>query len=153
MIFALALFFLSIGLANVLFWPRVTAGERSDQGGVAVCIPARNEEGNLGDCLSSVLAQGENVTEVWVYDDHSTDRTAAIAASTGDARVRLVESCRSPAGLVRQDFCVRGDGESRRVPVDPFLRCRRPLITPGLCAYVVRSASAAVDLLILLAAL
>ena len=104
MIFALALFFLTIGLANVLFWPRVRRARDSDSGGLAVCIPARNEEANLGDCLSSVLAQGESVTEVWVYDDHSTDRTAAIAASTGDSRVRVLAPVDLPPGWYGKTF-------------------------------------------------
>lgn len=54
---------------------------------VSVIIPARNEEGGLGACLSSVLEQGGVSKEVIVVDDGSTDRTAAIAASFPGVRV------------------------------------------------------------------
>lgn len=54
---------------------------------LTVIVPARNEEDCLGDCLRSLVAQSEDVFELgkdWeliVVDDHSTDRTAAIARS------------------------------------------------------------------------
>jgi glycosyltransferase involved in cell wall biosynthesis len=46
---------------------------------VSVIIPARNEEANIGRCLRSILAQQGIAFQVIVVDDHSTDRTAAIA--------------------------------------------------------------------------
>jgi glycosyltransferase involved in cell wall biosynthesis len=54
---------------------------------LSVIIPARNEEDCLGDCLRSLVSQSESGWELgrdWeilVIDDHSTDRTYAIAAS------------------------------------------------------------------------
>jgi glycosyltransferase involved in cell wall biosynthesis len=54
---------------------------------LTVIIPARNEEDCLGRCLESLVAQSEKLFklgrdwEVIVVDDHSTDRTAEIAAS------------------------------------------------------------------------
>ena len=44
---------------------------------VSVVVPARNEEGNIADCVRSLLAQGREV-EIIVADDGSQDRTAAI---------------------------------------------------------------------------
>lgn len=46
----------------------------------SVIIPARNEAGNIGALLKSILAQtySHNLFEVIVVDDHSTDETAAV---------------------------------------------------------------------------
>ena len=90
MIFGLAIFFFIIGLLNALFWPRARAKGPLADGGLTVCIPARDEEANLQDCLNSVFLQGTCVTQILVYDDHSTDRTAAIGRSMGDERVRVL---------------------------------------------------------------
>ena len=52
---------------------------------LTVIVPARNEEDSLGTCLRSLVSQSEEIFELgkdWdliVVDDHSTDRTAAIA--------------------------------------------------------------------------
>lgn len=104
MILPLALFFLAVAIANALFWPRVRKARSLAGGGLSVLIPARNEEHNLGDCLKSVLVQGKEVSEVLVYDDHSTDSTALIAASTGDARVRVLTPSELPAGWFGKTF-------------------------------------------------
>lgn len=48
---------------------------------VSVLIPARNEEENIGKCLSFILAQDYNNIEVLVFDDQSTDRTSEIVKS------------------------------------------------------------------------
>ena len=46
---------------------------------VSVVVPARNEEACLADCLSTLSGQQGPTYEVIVVDDHSTDRTRAIA--------------------------------------------------------------------------
>jgi glycosyltransferase involved in cell wall biosynthesis len=54
---------------------------------LTVIVPARNEEGCLGACLESLVAQSEDVFKLgrdWdliVVDDQSTDRTSEIARS------------------------------------------------------------------------
>jgi len=55
----------------------------------SIIIPAYNEENFISGCLDSVLDQtnGSPPYEVLVVDNHSTDRTAAMAASRG---VRVV---------------------------------------------------------------
>ncbi len=45
---------------------------------VSVLIPARNEEKNIEKCVDSVVNQGEIVSEIIIYDDHSTDKTKDI---------------------------------------------------------------------------
>jgi chlorobactene glucosyltransferase len=45
---------------------------------LSVLIPARNEEHNIGPCLSAVLQQDYPLLEIIVIDDASTDQTGAI---------------------------------------------------------------------------
>jgi hypothetical protein len=48
---------------------------------VSVIVPARNEEACLASCLHSLVEQSASSHEIIVVDDHSTDRTRAIAQS------------------------------------------------------------------------
>jgi cellulose synthase/poly-beta-1,6-N-acetylglucosamine synthase-like glycosyltransferase len=50
---------------------------------ISVIIPARNEEGGIKTCLESITKQTypENLFEILVIDDHSTDNTASIVRS------------------------------------------------------------------------
>ncbi|HYH55477.1 MAG TPA: glycosyltransferase, partial [Anseongella sp.] len=52
---------------------------------VSVLIAARNEEQAIGRCLNAVFSQEypPHLLEVIVIDDHSTDRTAEVAAVFG----------------------------------------------------------------------
>jgi cellulose synthase/poly-beta-1,6-N-acetylglucosamine synthase-like glycosyltransferase len=58
---------------------------------ISVIIPARNEEANIGHCLTSLLQQyyPPALLEIIVVNDHSTDRTAEIVQSYAP-RVRLI---------------------------------------------------------------
>ena len=47
---------------------------------VSVIIPARNEENNLSKLLDSLKNSDLKPDEIIVIDDHSTDKTAEIAA-------------------------------------------------------------------------
>lgn len=57
---------------------------------VSVVIPAYNQAAYLREALASALAQTHRELEVVVVDDGSTDDTAQVCASFGDARVRYV---------------------------------------------------------------
>ncbi|MCA9288575.1 MAG: glycosyltransferase [Phycisphaerales bacterium] len=67
---------------------------------VSVCVPARNEEANIGACVRSLLAQDMRAIEVVVYDDQSTDATPGILAGLAaeDPRVRLAQTSPLPGG-------------------------------------------------------
>jgi glycosyltransferase involved in cell wall biosynthesis len=54
---------------------------------VQIFIPARNEQAAIGRCLESVLAQQGIAFQITVIDDHSSDRTRAIAESFAGVRV------------------------------------------------------------------
>ena len=83
-----------------LRWYRAPGVEAVDGVRVAVLIPARNEERNIGACVESVLDGRGAETEVLVLDDASTDRTAEIVREIAlrNARVRLVEGRALPLG-------------------------------------------------------
>jgi chlorobactene glucosyltransferase len=63
---------------------------------ISVCVPARNEERNIGRCVESILAQDYPNFEVIVLDDRSTDRTPEIL------RDLLLESDGLPSTLKQQ---------------------------------------------------
>jgi hypothetical protein len=69
---------------------------------VSVLIPARNEAAKIAACVRSWMAQDYPGFEVLVYDDDSTDDTAAVAAEAaagaGRARMRVVRGGRLPLG-------------------------------------------------------
>jgi len=64
----------------------------ADEPLVSVCIPARNEEANIEQCVRSLLAGTSKRIEVLVYNDQSTDRTGEILArlAAEDPRVKAV---------------------------------------------------------------
>ncbi len=59
---------------------------------ISIIIPARNEEENIQACLKSVTSQTypENLFEVIVIDDFSTDNTSAIVNSYAEKNVTLI---------------------------------------------------------------
>ncbi len=60
--------------------PVLPAGSPVEPLSVSVLIPARNEESTLPHLLDGLARQSLRPLEVIVVDDHSTDRTTAIAA-------------------------------------------------------------------------
>ena len=65
---------------------------------LAIIIPAHNEEGFIGRCLDSFVAQSRRPDSLVVVDDGSTDNTAQIAASyqTQYPWIRLVQQSSAP---------------------------------------------------------
>lgn len=57
---------------------------------VSVCVPARNEERGIQNCLRSLLQQDYPRFEVIVVDDHSTDRTRELIQSLAEQDSRLL---------------------------------------------------------------
>lgn len=88
-----------LALLNALLFLRLRKGQQTKMR-VSVLIPARNEERTLSSCIRSVLAQGDVVAEVLIYDDESSDRTQHIARQwcERDSRVRVVETVSLPDG-------------------------------------------------------
>lgn len=85
---------------NVMAWPHARAAGPVRPGSVSVLIPARNEAAHIAACLDAALAGGASIREIVVYDDRSTDETAAIVGAYAyrDPRVRLVAGEELPRG-------------------------------------------------------
>ncbi|MEL6824229.1 MAG: glycosyltransferase family A protein, partial [Calditrichota bacterium] len=84
---------LGITLSNVLFAPMLkNAPSPGKTPTVSVLIPARNEEMNIGNCLTSLSAQTYPSLEIIVLDDQSSDKTTTIVQqhSLKDNRIRLI---------------------------------------------------------------
>lgn len=59
---------------------------------VTAIVPARNEEGDIENCIESLLAQERVDMEIIAIDDHSRDRTGEILdrIAARDARLRVI---------------------------------------------------------------
>ena len=84
-------------LRQLRILPSVT--DSADAGpSLSVLIPARDEAGRIGHCLTSLRAQvGVDVAEIVVLDDRSSDGTAQVVRHhLDDPRMRLVTSAGEP---------------------------------------------------------
>jgi chlorobactene glucosyltransferase len=88
-------------------WPRVS-----------ILVPARNEAGNIGPCVRSLLAQRYPDFEVLVLDDHSSDRTWQILSclAAEDDRLQLFRGQPLPEGWLGKHWAChqlaqRADGQ------------------------------------------
>jgi glycosyltransferase involved in cell wall biosynthesis len=74
--------------------------DKADPPLVSAILPAKDEEGNLAECLVSVRRQTYPNLEILVVDDRSTDRTGAIARGIAatDPRIRVLRIDRLPPG-------------------------------------------------------
>ena len=83
---------------------------------VSICIPARNEALNIGDCVQAALASDWPELEVIVVDDRSEDGTGDVArdAANGDSRLRVVDGVEPPIGWAGKPWaCFRAAKESK----------------------------------------
>jgi Glycosyl transferase family 2 len=87
---------------------------------VSVIVPARNEEACLGACLQSLVFQNDATRndaarlEIIVVDDHSTDRTRAIASSFSTKLVRVIDAGPLPAGWTGKNNAVTTGSRAAR---------------------------------------
>jgi chlorobactene glucosyltransferase len=91
---------LTITLLNLVWWPRGRRRGLPDRS-VSILIPARDEAPRIERCVRAALACA-GATEVVVYDDQSTDDTAAIVEriAAEDPRMKLVRGAPLPPGWV-----------------------------------------------------
>ena len=73
---------------------------------VSVLVPARNEERNIGNCVSSLLAQDYPSKEIIVLDDDSSDQTASIveAMAAENQGLTLVKGKPLPPGWIGKNY-------------------------------------------------
>jgi cellulose synthase/poly-beta-1,6-N-acetylglucosamine synthase-like glycosyltransferase len=93
----------------------------SDAPLVSVLVPVRNEAANIGPCLESLLAQDYPSLEIIVFDDDSTDGSAAIVRSLGDGRVRLMVGDAVPEGWTGKNWACHRLSERARGDVLCFV--------------------------------
>ncbi|MCU6709997.1 glycosyltransferase [Paenibacillus sp. J5C_2022] len=94
-------------LWNLSQLPRMAAQAGRLGATLSVLIPARNEEGNIADCLhAAIAAAGDHEVEIIVLDDGSVDRTAELVqeAAASDARVRYAVGSALPPGWTGKCF-------------------------------------------------
>ena len=78
---------------------------------VSVCLPARNEAATVGPIVATLrddLLRPGVIDEIVVIDDHSTDRTAAVARRAGAPVVGAAEIL--PTGTARATARARSCG-------------------------------------------
>lgn len=94
---ALALLGTAHAAVNARLMRRPEPGETTTRT-MSVLVPARDEATTIAACVRALLAQ--DVAEILVLDDCSTDGTAdlARAAAVGDPRVRVLAGSPLPAG-------------------------------------------------------
>lgn len=97
---------LLVSVVNLYFETNLPADGKAAGPLVSVLIPARNEEGNIGNILDDLLAQDYRNIEVLVFNDQSDDRTAEIVTSyaINDKRIRLIDSKGLPEGWLGKNF-------------------------------------------------
>lgn len=83
---------------------------------LSIVIPARNEERQIEQCVSSLLAQRYPNFEVIVVDDRSEDRTAQILESiaANDGRLRVVHGEPLPDGWVGKPWAIAQGARAAR---------------------------------------
>jgi 4,4'-diaponeurosporenoate glycosyltransferase len=85
---------------------RVSVNRNTHNPSVSVIIPARNEEHTLPNLLNSLSGQLSSQDEVIVVDDHSEDRTKAVAKRSA---VKVLESLPTPEGWIGKAWaCFQG---------------------------------------------
>lgn len=140
------LFFVSV--LNAWSLPRVRRASAPFDRALSICIPARNEEHNIGACLQAALSQGRVLREVIVCDDHSTDRTRSIVEGwvKRDGRVRLIASEKLPPGWLGKTWACHQLSEAAAAEWLLFLDADARLTGPDsagriLCEAVERNAT------------
>lgn len=73
---------------------------------VSVCLPARNENNSMTECLESVLASNYPKMEVIVLDDASSDNTSHLIKAFAHAGVRFVAGKPRPSDWLGKNFAL-----------------------------------------------
>lgn len=83
-------------------------GADVDLPSVTVCIPARNEQHALIDCLQRIIASDYERLEIIVLDDASSDDTTSLIKSFASDGVRFVQGSPLPKGWLGKNYALQG---------------------------------------------
>ena len=99
---------LSLGNRSVKFLKDLPPPATSPSRKVSIIIPARNEERNVKEALTSVLGQEYENLEIIVVDDRSTDRTGAILDGMARAypTLRILNLKELPSGWLGKNYAL-----------------------------------------------
>jgi len=75
---------------------------------VSICVPARDEERNIGACVKSLFAQDYPNLEIIVVDDRSTDATPLILNQLAlrDSRLKIIHGSDLPSGWAGKPYAL-----------------------------------------------
>ncbi|AFD08237.1 glycosyltransferase family 2 protein [Solitalea canadensis] len=127
----LAFSYFIIAGSFIIGWQRIrkpSANRGTHTTKVSVIIPARNEEKMIGKCVNDIVAQNypNELLEIIVIDDHSTDSTADVVKSIQYPNLKLIKLQADPAvnsykkkaiadaiSIASGDLIVTTDGDCR----------------------------------------
>jgi chlorobactene glucosyltransferase len=123
---------LGLTVVNLSSWPTGQPG-RSETS-VSVLVPARNEAARIEACLRSIAASDQPLLEIVVYDDQSSDDTAAIVERLrGEiANLRLLRGVPLPAGWVGKPHACERLAEAARGEVLVFVDADVEVTSSGI---------------------
>ncbi len=77
-----------------------------DEPSVSILIPARNEEGNIGNLLGQLASFEYNKLEIIVCNDHSTDKTESIIKEWAKTKpnIKLINGKELPKGWLGKNY-------------------------------------------------
>ncbi|MFW5831683.1 MAG: glycosyltransferase [Prolixibacteraceae bacterium] len=95
-----------VALTNVIFSPVLKNRRLHEIPAISVLIPARNEEETIGSILGDLQQIPHKNMEVIVFNDQSTDNTAALVNSliAKDPRLKLINSAGLPDGWLGKNY-------------------------------------------------
>jgi len=107
--FVLGFTFFQLGIAALNYFFREKLPISTDWTSnekISVLIPARNEEQHIGNILSDLSGEDDNILEIIVFDDLSTDHTVEIVNQFigTNEKIRLIRSTRLPEGWLGKNF-------------------------------------------------
>lgn len=96
----------AVTLFNFISNPKLTGSARQHEDFVSILIPARNEEADILNLLTSISAQNYQNYEVIVLDDHSTDHTFQLCQnySTQNKRFKVLAGKALPKEWLGKNF-------------------------------------------------
>lgn len=105
---------------------------------LSICIPTYNGEAYIGHVLSILLQQSlglEDLVEIIIADDKSTDRTVEIAAALGGNRIRLIGNSPNLGMGPNIAACMSGHAKGQFV----WIWSQHCLLRPGALQRVVET--------------
>ncbi|TVR04611.1 MAG: glycosyltransferase [Deltaproteobacteria bacterium] len=156
---AIALLALALTLVNRFTWarpvPDAARADRTESPAAAaprlsLLLPARNEGHHIAATLAAAsAASGDEVAEILVLDDHSTDDTAARVreAAERDPRIRLLHGRDLPADWAGKPHACHQLAEAARPGTDLLFVDADVRLHPGAPAAIARRLAEGTDVL------